>query len=46
MQGSGITQPVKFLTSETPLSVFGSQSCTKREKLLTIILRLKSFKKS
>ena len=27
MQGmSGITQPVKFLTSETPLSVFGSQS--------------------
>ena len=26
MQGSGVTQPVKFLTNETPLLVFGSQS--------------------
>ena len=25
MQGSGVTQPVKFLTSKAQLSVFGSQ---------------------
>ena len=26
MQGSGVTQPAKFLINETPLFVFGSKS--------------------
>ena len=30
MQGSGVTQPVKFLTNETPLLVFGSQSTSEK----------------
>lgn len=28
-QGSGMTQPVKFLTNETPLCVFSSQSLSR-----------------
>ena len=36
MQGSGVTQPVKFLANETPLLVIA-----KWEKLLTLALRLK-----
>ena len=30
MQGSGVTQPVKFLINEIPLLVFGSQSTSEK----------------
>ena len=45
MQGSGITQPVKFLISEMRLSVFSSQSPSEKSNIdNNIVLVLKSHK--